>query len=117
REGRDAIGDIPADRPDWARLYDPDPGAAGRIYTRLGGFVEGIDQFDARFFGISPREAARIDPQQRLLLEVVWQAFEDARIAIDGLAGSDTGVFIGVSTHDYADVQMYPENREAIDAH
>jgi 1-acyl-sn-glycerol-3-phosphate acyltransferase len=117
RDGRDAITEIPPDRPDWHRLYDADPTAAGRIYARLGGFIDGIDRFDARFFGISPREATRIDPQQRLLLEVVWHAFEDARIAPDGLAGSDVGVFIGLSTHDYADVQMYPENREAIDAH
>jgi 1-acyl-sn-glycerol-3-phosphate acyltransferase len=116
-EGRDAIAEIPPDRPDWHRLYDPDPGAAGRIYARLGGFIDGIDRFDARFFGISPREATRIDPQQRLLLEVVWQAFEDARIDPHRLAGSDAGIFVGMSTHDYADMQMYPENREAIDAH
>jgi 1-acyl-sn-glycerol-3-phosphate acyltransferase len=116
-EGRDAIGAIPDDRPDWHRLYDADPAAAGRIYMREGGFIEGIDRFDARFFGISPREAAHIDPQHRLLLEVVWNAFEDASIPASRLAGSDTGVFVGISTHDYADVQMYPENREAIDAH
>ena len=116
-EGRDAIGPIPPDRPDWQRLFDPDPAAAGRIYMREGGFVDAIDRFDARFFGISPREAARIDPQQRLLLEVVWHAFEDANLPVTDLAGSDTGVFVGISTHDYADVQMYPEHRAAIDAH
>ncbi|HET6546723.1 MAG TPA: SDR family NAD(P)-dependent oxidoreductase [Rhodanobacteraceae bacterium] len=116
-EGRDAIVEVPADRPDWQRLFDPDPSAVGRIHARVGGFIDGIDRFDARFFGISPREAMRIDPQQRLLLEVVWHAFEDANIPIGDLAGTDTGVFVGISTHDYADVQMYPENRDAIDAH
>ncbi len=115
--GRDAITAIPADRPEWVDLYDPDPAAAGRIYTRLGGFLEGIDGFDAAFFGISPREATRIDPQQRLLLEVTWEAFEDARIPIDRFAGDQAGVFVGISTHDYADVQMYPQHRAAIDAY
>jgi phthiocerol/phenolphthiocerol synthesis type-I polyketide synthase C len=116
-DGRDAITDIPDDRPDWHRLYDPDPQAPGRIYARRGGFLRDVDKFDGRFFGISPREATRIDPQQRMLLEVAWHALEDARISQESLAGTDTGVFVGVSTHDYADVQMYPANRESIDAH
>jgi acyl transferase domain-containing protein len=116
-EGRDAIGPVPDDRPDWAALYDPDPGATGRIYARLGGFIDDIDKFDARFFGISPREAVHIDPQHRFLLETVWQAFEDARIPLDRLAGSDTGVFVGISTHDYGDVQMDPRYHDRIAVH
>jgi 1-acyl-sn-glycerol-3-phosphate acyltransferase len=116
-EGRDAIAEIPEDRATWMALFDPDPVAAGRLYVRRGGFLKGIDRFDARFFGISPREAARIDPQQRLLLEVVWDAVEDAGISMDNLAGTTTGVFVGISTHDYADMQMYPQHRADIDAH
>ena len=117
RSGADAIREVPDDRADWKRLFDPDQSKAGRLYTRWGGFLERVDEFDARFFGISPREAARIDPQQRLLLEVVWEAFEDAGLPIDGCAGSSTGVFVGISTHDYADIQMYPQNRREIDAY
>lgn len=100
-EGRDAIVEIPPDR--WAAddYFDPRPGTIGKMVTRWGGFIEEIERFDPQFFGISPREAASMDPQQRLLLEVAWEALEDAAIAPDRLAGSKTGVFIGVCKSDY----------------
>ena len=100
-DGVDAIGEIPADRFDVARLYDPRPGVPGRVATRYGGFLDGIDRFDAGFFRISPREADRLDPQQRLLLEVAWEALEDAGSVPEHLAGSPTGVFVGMWINDY----------------
>lgn len=66
-----------------------------------GGFLSGIEYFDASLFGISPREAESIDPQQRILLETTWAALESANIAPDALTGSSTGVFIGISANDY----------------
>ena len=104
--GRDAIGEIPGDRWDADALYDPDWQAEGRMATRWGAFLDGIDRFDARLFGISPREAVSMDPQQRLLLEVTWQALERAAIAPHRLEGSATGVFVGLSSTDYLQLQM-----------
>jgi phthiocerol/phenolphthiocerol synthesis type-I polyketide synthase C len=97
-DGVDAITEVPRDR--W------DVDAAKTAATRWGGFLDQVDQFDPQFFGISPREAARMDPQQRLLLEVTWEAMEDAGQVPERLAGSRTGVFIGISTNDYANLQL-----------
>ncbi len=104
RAGRDATSDVPSDRWDPDAHFDPDPAAPGRIATRRGAFLSTIDQFDPLFFGISPREAAWIDPQQRLLLEASWEAIEDAGIAPTALRGRKVGVFVGISTHDYANL-------------
>ena len=102
RNGRDAVRDVPADRWDADAYYDSDPAAPGKSTTRRGGFLDRVDLFDARFFGISPREAATLDPQQRLLLELAWETLEDAGIPPDRLSGSATGVFVGITTTDYA---------------
>ena len=100
-DGRDAVGEIPADRIDVARFFDERPATPGHMMSRRGGFLDGIDTFDAAFFGISPREAERLDPQQRLLLETAWEALEDAGVDTDGLVGSATGVFVGQWISDF----------------
>ncbi|WP_375494379.1 beta-ketoacyl synthase N-terminal-like domain-containing protein [uncultured Nostoc sp.] len=117
RHGGDAITEIPGDRWNVNKFYHPDPVESGKMYSCRGGFLDQIDQFDAKFFGISGAEAARIDPQQRLLLETAWEALEDAGQVPEHLAGSDTGVFIGVLNRDYSYIQMGERNRDAINAH
>ncbi|WP_328483768.1 SDR family NAD(P)-dependent oxidoreductase [Streptomyces sp. NBC_00377] len=99
--GQDVISEVPAGRWDTAGLLDPDPEALGKAYTLRGGFLDGIDRFDASFFGISPREAAAMDPQQRLLLRTTWETFERAGIVPDTLNGSNTGVYVGLYDSGY----------------
>jgi acyl transferase domain-containing protein len=106
QDGVDAIVEVPRDRYNVDEFYDPDLSSTRTMNTRWGGFVEGVDEFDAAFFGISAREACSIDPQQRLLLEVTWNALENAGLAPDAVAGSATGVYIGICSFDYASVHL-----------
>jgi len=102
RNGVDAVGETPASRWSNEDFYDPDPDKPGKMSTRWGGFLDQIDQFDPEFFGISPREAAAMDPQQRLLLEVVWEALENAAQNPRKLGSCRTGVFVGLTGDEYA---------------
>ncbi|MDO3639307.1 type I polyketide synthase, partial [Mycolicibacterium arseniciresistens] len=99
--GSDLVTEVPADRWDADDFYDPEPGVPGRSVSKWGGFLDDVGGFDADFFGISEREATAIDPQHRLLLETAWEAVEHAGIAPASLAGSQTGVFVGMTHNDY----------------
>lgn len=101
RDGRDAVSDVPKDRWNADDFYDPDPGAPGKIVTRRAGFVDDVTGFDAPFFGMSAREVRLMDPQHRILLETAWRAVEHSGTAPTDLANTNTGVFIGLATHDY----------------
>ena len=115
--GIDGITEIPSNRWNVDAYYDPNPGMSGKMYTRRGGFLDGVDQFDPDFFGISPREALHMDPQQRILLEVTWEALERAGQAPSGLNQSRTGVFVGMGGCDYGSMQTSPGDFTAVDAY
>ncbi|AOY80184.1 type I polyketide synthase [Moorena producens JHB] len=101
QHGVHTITEVPSNRWDVDALYDPDPATPGKMNTRWGAFLEQIDMFEPSFFGISPREAESMDPQHRLVLEVAWEALENAGVAPNKLADSQTGVFIGIVASDY----------------
>ncbi|MGW2223069.1 type I polyketide synthase, partial [Nonomuraea sp. NPDC001684] len=103
--GENTISEIPADRFPVDEVYAPASGTPGRLASRYGGFLSGIDRFDAEFFGISPREAAATDPQHRMVMEVAWEAFEDAGLVLERMPELTGAVFMGVITSDYWDQQ------------
>lgn len=101
REGRDCITAIPPDRWDHAR-YHADTRSAGKTRSRWGGFLNGVDGFDAAFFGMLPKDADLTDPQERLFVETAWHAVEDAGHSPETLsAGGRVGVFVGVMYSEY----------------
>lgn len=102
QHGVHGITEVPSNRWDVDALYHPDPATPGKMNTRWGAFLENIDMFEPSFFGISSREAESMDPQHRLILEVAWEALEHAGLAPNKLAGSQTGVFLGIVASDYS---------------
>jgi malonyl CoA-acyl carrier protein transacylase len=101
RDGVDAIAQVPSERWDIEAFYESKAATPGKMSSRSGGFLEQVDLFDPSFFGISDREAEHMDPQQRLVLEVAWEALENTGLVPKTLAGSQTGVFIGLTNADY----------------
>ncbi|HYR57289.1 MAG TPA: polyketide synthase, partial [Chthoniobacteraceae bacterium] len=116
-DGREAVIDVPPDRWNVERLYDPEPGIAGKTFAKRGGFLDQIDLFDPQFFGISPREAPYVDPQHRLLLETAWEAIEDAGVVLDFERGTDLGVFVGISHNDYQGIQSTVWDHSGVSPH
>ncbi|MEL7082808.1 MAG: polyketide synthase, partial [Pseudomonadota bacterium] len=99
--GQDVVSHIPGDRWDWTAFDGSAADPGYKSYANQGGFISAADCFDSGFFGFLPKEAQSMDPQQRLFLEASYAALEDAGIAPKSLAGSQTGVFVGVGNADY----------------
>lgn len=103
-QGRDSIVEVPSSRWDADRYYDPDPGRKDRMVSKWLGAMSDIDCFDPLFFRISPEEAEYMDPQHRLFLEESYRAFEDAGYAGRSLNNMRCGVYLGISTSEYAQI-------------
>src|SRR5262245_43183686 len=114
REGKDCIIEVPKERWDWREYFSEDRSQSGRHYSKWGGFIAGVDEFDPLFFNISPVEAELIDPQERLFLQHVWMAIEDAGYTRASLQTSheqnlsgerdlagQVGVYVGVMYIEY----------------
>ncbi|WP_233201265.1 SDR family NAD(P)-dependent oxidoreductase [Chromobacterium alticapitis] len=102
-QGRHCISEVPAERWNHQLFYDPDKNRPGKAYSKWGGFVSGVSQFDPLFFSISPREAEQIDPQERLFLQEAYVGIQDAGYTPAGLgAAGKVGVFVGVMNGNYA---------------
>lgn len=116
--GKDGISDIPSTRWELEKYYNENKEVPGKMYCKKGGFLDiNIDEFDASFFNISPKEATALDPQQRMLLELTWEAFENANMDIKKYNGSNTGVYIGISTNEYMMSHLYSGDLTKIDAY
>uniref|UniRef100_UPI001E3D18CE beta-ketoacyl synthase N-terminal-like domain-containing protein n=1 Tax=Bradyrhizobium sp. Leaf401 TaxID=2876564 RepID=UPI001E3D18CE len=116
REGRDCISEIPKERWDHRLYFDEDKNKPGKTYSKWGGFIEGVDQFDPLFFNISPREAEFMDPQERLFLQCVWDLLESSgntRRDLKKRYNDRVGVYVGAMYQHYRISGGNP-NHEAI---
>jgi acyl transferase domain-containing protein/NADPH:quinone reductase-like Zn-dependent oxidoreductase/NAD(P)-dependent dehydrogenase (short-subunit alcohol dehydrogenase family)/SAM-dependent methyltransferase/acyl carrier protein len=104
-DGRDLMTQVPPDRFDYRRYLSENGPVPGRSYTTMGAFLDDVAGFDAEFFGISPLEAGQMDPQQRLMLELAVEAAADAGVDHRSLSGSDTAVFVGITSRGYWSLQ------------
>jgi acyl transferase domain-containing protein/acyl carrier protein len=114
--GTNTVTEIPSQRWNINECYDPNPSTPGKMYCRYGAFLqdEEIENFDSLFFGISPREAQTMDPQQRILLEVSYEALENGGLVPEKIKHSQTGVFIGVTNNEYAQLLMSSGDKSCI---
>ena len=110
-EGESAVRDGRPDPGPWDGALG-DPGAAAPVH-RVGGFLHGLDQFDAGFFDIRPIEARAMDPQQRLLLETSWQALEDAGMDPVRLRGSRSGAYFGIANSEYRHLMKHDGGQDS----
>ena len=106
KAGQSMLSPVPASRWDWERYYGNPLAEEHKTNVTHGGFIEGLDAFDAAFFGISPSEALLMDPQQRLFIEHTWKAIEDAGYALASFRERPTGVFVGAFTHEYEEMML-----------
>ncbi|WP_058480577.1 SDR family NAD(P)-dependent oxidoreductase [Legionella waltersii] len=107
KNGETGMTDIPLDRWDNEKYYDPDPNALGKLYIKQLGFINDVSRFDAEFFNISPREAKLMSPQLRVFMENSYHALEHANLPLDAVKDTVTGVFVGVGTNEYPRVLAY----------
>lgn len=117
-EGIDGIIDVPEDRWELERYYDSDKTAPGKMYCRTGGFLHtDIYGFDTKLFNMSPKEALAVAPEHKILLELTLEAYENGNLNITDYNGTNTGVFIGISTNEYTATQLYSGDYKKIDAY
>ena len=99
--GVDSITEVPSERWDVGRFFDPDPKAEGKTYCKWAGFIDDVDKFDPLFFNLAHAEAEVMDPQQRIFLEESWKAFENAGYSAKSLSNVKCGVFVGAAVGEY----------------
>ncbi|MGE5655107.1 MAG: SDR family NAD(P)-dependent oxidoreductase, partial [Actinomycetota bacterium] len=97
--GIDSIREVPASRWDPRLLYGN--GETGKLISKWGGFLEGIEMFDADYFGIRDVEAAQVDPAIRQILEVFAETVRHAGYEEAELRGKQVGVFVGARAGNY----------------
>ncbi len=93
----DAVHDAP-DR--WAKPYfDPNSTENDRIYTRKGGFLGDLAEFNPMEFGIMPNAVDGGEPDQYLALKLARDALKDAGYDQRPFNRKKAGIILGRGTY------------------
>jgi acyl transferase domain-containing protein/surfactin synthase thioesterase subunit len=110
KDGKDTITEIPKERWDAHRYYDPDPQAERKTHQQHASLLSDIHDFDPLFFNISPAEANEMSPSQKLMLELAWEAIENSTLSFNDIKGTNTSVFVG---NIWTDFEHYRKTKNA----
>ncbi|MES1261717.1 MAG: SDR family NAD(P)-dependent oxidoreductase [Acidobacteriota bacterium] len=92
----DAVKEVPPERFDVLRYYEPDGNDPDRIHSKWGGFLDPVP-FDPLRWGIPPAALSSIDPMQLLALVAVERAMKDAGYDERNPRRATTSVILGLS--------------------
>ena len=99
----DCVTEIPRHRWDYMQRFSTDKRNRQALFSKWGGFINGVEEFDPLFFQISHREAESLDPQQKLFLQCCWELMEDAGYGNpDNRATDNVGVYVGVTWNEFS---------------
>ncbi len=93
----DNVHDAPDD---WVSPYfNLNSNASDRLYTRKGGFLRDLAQFDPIEFGIIPNSVKAGDPDHFLALKLAKDALRDAGYSDRPFNREKTGIILGRGNH------------------
>jgi acyl transferase domain-containing protein/phosphopantetheinyl transferase len=85
---------------DWAHpYYEPDAKTNDRVYTRKGGFLGKLAEFDPLEFGIMPNSVDGGEPDHFLALKLCWEALKDAGYLDRPFDRQKAGIILGRGTY------------------
>jgi len=117
---KDLINERSLERWKNYNFYDKNESLSGKSYSKNGGLLKDIYEFDNDYFNISEADALVMDPHQRFMLELTAELLANAGYNKNELSHSRTGVFIGggdscYTRQDISNIPVQSRNHIVVD--